>query len=130
MEAFGNVVCLPKLYLQTREQFVRINNEDQIKHKLAEEYHKNQSLVNLFLDFHKWPTRQNAKLESYGCAHDFKLVAMRNQDLNAYAEQLDIWRYKNGKETNKSKCNFLKIKGSMITSLNNIKLEATHVPKT
>ena len=56
------------LYLQNREQFVRINKGNQIKYKLAEEYHKNQSLVKMFPDFHKWPTRHNPKLESYSCA--------------------------------------------------------------
>ena len=56
-------------------------------------------------------------------------MAMTNQDLNVCAEELDIWCYKRGTETNTSKCKLLNIKGNMGTTLKNNKLETTHVQK-
>ena len=126
MENFCLLKIVPgnqNTYCQNKQQKVRSSRS----------YQRSTTRINpwafLFLIFINDLPDANPKLESYGFADDFKLIAMTNQDLHACAEQLDTWCYKTGMKTNTSKCKLLNIKGNVSTSLNNIKHDTTHVQK-
>ena len=126
----GKLLVVIISYLDKRKQFVKIENASSNLIQVSSGVPQGSTLVPLlFLIFINDLPNASPRLENYGFADDFKLIALNEIDLRNGARGLENWCYENLMTTNTSKCRLLNLRGNLITKLNDNELHLTNGQK-